>query len=288
MRVSKKKKFSKYKKDKLFKELELCYKSGDWYSEVGTTFFKKEITKKQFIKKLDLNPKYKTAILFTHILWDATLFFGKDIFENYEEWLVESIEKMTKIKKINWIIKCHPANSVKNVRDGTSVYSEIELIKKTFKKLPKNIKILDHKSNISTLSLFKFIDTCITVRGTVGMEASCYGVPVITAGTGRYDRLGFTFDSDNKKEYFAKLSKISILKKNSYKQKELAIKFLYCSLICKKLKTEIVDFKFNQTVDAKLDIKLNHNLDAFKSNDVIKISHWLKSTEEDLIDYDTF
>ena len=283
----KKKNFSKKKKEDLFNELESCYQNGDWFSEVGTAFFKKEIDKKQFYKKYNLNPKYKTAVLFTHILWDATFFFGEDIFKNYEDWLVQSLEKMTKVDNVNWVVKCHPANNVKNIRDGTSVYSEIELIKKKFKKLPKNIKILDHNSNISTLSLFKFIDFCITVRGTVGMEASCYGIPVITAGTGRYDRLGFTFDSNSKQEYFDKLSNINNLKINS-KKKELAIKFLYCSLICKKLKSEIVTFQFNKTSDAKLDIKLNHNIDFFKSNDVIKISEWLKSKNEDLIDYDTF
>ena len=179
-------------------------------------------------------------------------------------------------------------NNVKNIRDGTSVYSEIELIKKKFKELPENIKILDHKSDISTLSLFKFIDFCITVRGTVGMEASCYGIPVITAGTGRYDGLGYTIDCNSKKDYFEILSNINFLKKNSKKKKELAIKYLYCSLICKKLKTEIINFRFKKTNDAKLDVTLNHNNNVFKSNDVIKISDWLNSKNEDLIDYDTF
>ena len=36
------------------------------------------------------------------------------------------------------------------------------------------------------IHLFKVIDYGITVRGTIGIELPCFGIPVITAGTGRY------------------------------------------------------------------------------------------------------
>ena len=44
------------------------------------------------------------------------------------------------------------------------------------------------------LFFFQNIDFALTVRGTVGCELACYGVPVITAGTGRYSHQGFTVD----------------------------------------------------------------------------------------------
>ena len=99
------------------------------------------------------------------------------------------------------LFKCYPANTVKNYKEKSSIFAETEAIKKNFKSLPHNIKILDHECNISTFSLFKFIDCCITVRGTVGIEAACFGIPVITAGTGRYNDLGFTIDSNNINDY---------------------------------------------------------------------------------------
>ena len=189
---------------------------------------------------------------------------------------------MIKINNVSWVIKCHPANLVKNRRDGTAVFSEIEVLKREFGELPKNIKIINPDSDISTLSLFSFIDGCITVRGTVGIEAACFGIPVITAGTGRYDNLGFTYDSNNKAEYFKKLSNVGKLRRLTLKEKDLAIKFLYTSLISRTLKTELISFKFEKDNIASLKINMNHNKIPFKSDDVLTISKWLNENDEDL------
>ena len=113
---------------KVMKELKDCYESGEWYDEVGTSFFKKKITRQQFIKKYDLKPNQPIAIIFTHILYDATLFYGKDVFLNYQNWLIETIRYIKNVRNMNWIIKCHPANEVKNNRDGIP-FSEIDVIK---------------------------------------------------------------------------------------------------------------------------------------------------------------
>ena len=264
------------------KELRYCYQNGEWYDEVGTSFFKKKISKKQFIKKYNLNPNYPIAIIFTHILYDATLFYGKDIFLNYEDWLIKTINYIKQIKPINWIIKCHPANEVKNIRDNKS-FSEIDTIKSFFGTIPSYIKIIKPSSNESTLSLYKFIDYCITVRGTVGIEAACFGIPVITAGTGRYDNLGFTIDSDSKAEYFLKLKNIIKYKKYSKKKIDIATKFAYATLISKQLKTKAIKFKYLKTKDAKLDVRINKSRFLIDSEDVVKLSKWLKTKEEDLI-----
>ena len=48
-------------------------------------------------------------------------FFGKDIFLDYEEWFKETLKIMIKNKEINWIIKAHPANSVKDYRDKKKI-----------------------------------------------------------------------------------------------------------------------------------------------------------------------
>jgi hypothetical protein len=44
------------------------------------------------------------------------------------------------------------------------------------------------------------------VRGTIGLELPCLGVPVLTAGTGRYEGRGFTIDSASKEEYLGRLA----------------------------------------------------------------------------------
>jgi hypothetical protein len=61
---------------------------------------------------------------------------------------------------------------------------------------------------INTYSLFRAIDYGLTVRGTIGMELPCYGVPVVTAGTGRYSGRGFTIDPSSPAEYRDTLSRL--------------------------------------------------------------------------------
>lgn len=263
-------------------ELKSCYEKGEWFDTVGSSFFKKKISKYEFIKKYKLNPKYPIAVLFSHVLYDATLFYGDDIFENYEDWLIKSIRYMSKVKNMNWIIKCHPQNAVKNVRDKLS-YTEIDAIKNFFGSIPNHINVIDYDSNESTLSLYHFIDYCLTVRGTVGIEAACFGIPVITAGTGRYDNMGFTLDSSTVKQYYKKIENIKNFKKYSKKEINKAMKFAYATLISKQLKTEIIKFEYLKTKDARLSINITKVENLLGTNDVIKLSNWLQNKEEDLI-----
>ena len=77
------------------------------------------------------------------------------------------------------------------------------------------MKVLDADTDISTISLFEIGDVCVTVRGTVGMEAACFGLTTVTAGTGRYDRLGFTTDPDRPEAFREILRHIGRLEKPS-------------------------------------------------------------------------
>ena len=52
------------------------------------------------------------------------------------------------------------------------------------------------------------MDYCLTVRGTVGLEAACRGIPVLTGGTGRYDRKGFTIDSATPQQYLERIARL--------------------------------------------------------------------------------
>ena len=75
-------------------------------------------------------------------MWDATFFWGDDIFADYQDWLIQSVNFIKKQKDVNWIIKCHPANVVKNFRDKSNTFMEEEILKKEFPNLPDHIKII--------------------------------------------------------------------------------------------------------------------------------------------------
>ena len=59
------------------------------------------------------------------------------------------------------------------------------------------------------------MDYCLTVWGIIGIGAATHRIPVMTAGTGRYHGLGFTIDSQTKKEYKSRLLNIEKNKRYS-------------------------------------------------------------------------
>ena len=62
----------------------------------------------------------------------------------------------------------------------------------------------------------------MTIRGSVGFELPCLGVPVLTAGTGFYSGRGFTVDSDTADEYLGRLAQIQDIQPPDQSAVELA------------------------------------------------------------------
>jgi len=208
--------------------------NGRWFIQGRNQPGAKSYTKEELRIKLDLNPELKTAVVFSHVLWDANLFYGEDLFQDYGEWFAETVKAASSNPRINWIIKMHPANLWKRKRDGvTGEYSEILLIREFVGKLPEQVKLLYPDTDISSLSLFELSDFAITVRGTVSTEAPCFGVTTLTAGTGRCDRFGFTVDSDSSEEYLEKLDNIEQLPSISEKQMNWARRHAH-AVFCRK------------------------------------------------------
>lgn len=267
-------------------ELERCYISGEWYAEVGTQFNKKAIDKATLFRRLGLDPSRKTAVIFPHIFWDATFFWGEDLFENYEDWFLQTVRAACRNDQVNWIIKVHPANLVKNRRDGVaSEHSEIAAIRKAIGKLPQHVQIMPAETEVSTLSLFGMIDCCITVRGTVGIEAACFGVPVLTAGTGRYDHLGFTIDSESREEYLHRLASVHQIRPLDPAKTELALRYAWGVLLARPAKLQMFRMRYlpNETADLEVDFQVEKAEDLGVLDDIRAIANWINSGAEDYL-----
>jgi hypothetical protein len=166
-------------------------------------------TGEQIVAELGLDPARPTAVVFAHVLWDASLFYGVDLFENYSDWLVRSVGAAIENDRVNWIVKAHPSNVFRSAHgDVEGECSEIVLLRDAFPSLPAHVKVLRPETKISTVSLYRFASFGVTVRGTPGMEMACFGKPVFTAGTGTYAGLGFTYDSDSPAQFLGRLAEI--------------------------------------------------------------------------------
>ncbi len=278
--------WGKSEKDSLREEIIGSYLKGEWYSEVGTQFHTQLQNPEEVRNLLSLHSTNKTAVIFPHIFWDGTFFWGTDLFSSYEEWFRETMRAACANTAVNWIVKVHPANMVKNMRDGIhAVPLEMSTLASLGDKLPDHIQVIHPDSPMSTLSLYSIMDYCVTVRGTVGIEAASFGIPVLTAGTGRYDRLGFTVDSDSIEEYQQRLAHIQDIPPLSATQRELAERFAYGIFVRRPFHLRSVTLEYQRDSKASLQTKicLNKGEDLGLASDLGAFSRWIQSGQEDFL-----
>jgi hypothetical protein len=232
---------------RLKRELTIGYASKDWYNEDGAQFNKHELDVGAVRGRLGLDPLKKTAIIFSHVGWDASFGRGEDLFGNYDEWLIETVRAACANEELQWVIKIHPGHIGKRHWHGRRMPDEEDVLRLRFGRLPNHVSVLPACTDISTLSLFPIMDYCLTVRGTVGLEAACRGIPVLTGGTGRYDRKGFTIDSATPQQYLERISRIQILPPLSPPQIELAERFAYGLFLLRPLPLSSISNVYDRT-----------------------------------------
>lgn len=238
-------------RDTLFKELYGHYASGKWFNFQRLQHNKRIKSKTEVQKQLGLDPTKKTAVIFSHILWDATFFYGHSLFDDYEKWLVETVRAACHNPEVNWVVKLHPVNVWRLEADNyRGELKEQVVLREQIGPLPEHVKLLLPDTDINTFSLFETADYCVTVRGTIGIEMAAYGVAVFTAGTGRYSGCGFTVDSATSEDYLLKLSRIQEFPRPTQEQAEQAQKYAYALLKLRPLPLTSIETVFSSAKNA--------------------------------------
>ena len=62
----------------------------------------------EVVAELGLDPSRKTAVVFSHVLWDANMFYGRDLFADQEEWFVETVRAAAANDAVNWVDQAAP------------------------------------------------------------------------------------------------------------------------------------------------------------------------------------
>ncbi|WIW70383.1 capsular polysaccharide export protein, LipB/KpsS family [Anaerosinus gibii] len=181
----------------------------------------------------NINP---TWAIFTHVNWDSVTDYAPMLYKTFNEWIIDTITIIKKIKNVNFIIKIHPAEKWSN-KNGSGIE---DLIRIKFTDLPNNVKLIGADEKINPLNFYQMIDGGITVYGTAGLELSLFGKPVILAGTAHYGNKGFTYDANTIDEYknlLMNTDKIAVL---SETQIEYAKKYAYNYFIQRQIPLLIV------------------------------------------------
>jgi hypothetical protein len=244
----------------------------------------------EVIDALGLDPAKRTAVLYSHILWDANMFYGEDLFADQEEWFVETVRAAAANPRVNWIVKLHPANVWKLKREGIEgARDEEAAIREAVGQLPPHVAVVRPDSEISTRSIFGVTDYGITIRGSIGFELPCFGVPVLTAGTGFYSGRGFTVDSATPAEYVSRLRSIDEIAPLTPSQIELARRHAYA--LFRLRPTRFTSFlatirpleEMGHPLDHDVEIRVRTRGDLERADDLRRFAEWATKSRE--LDY---
>lgn len=239
--------WSDARRAKLSEELFQGYSTGRWFGTSRTQFHTRLMDSGTVRRVLGLDPRKRTVFVFSHILWDAPFSWAQPLFPTYEEWLVETVRAACRNTLVNWVIKIHPANVGKRALEGYPVEpTETRVLAEQIGTLPEHVVLLPADSEISTYSVFDVMDCCVTVRGTIGIEAAARGIPVLTASRSRYSGRGFTIDSETRDQYLERLSLVQDLCGLSDTERDLAQRFAYGLFVLRPLKLESVTWEHGQ------------------------------------------
>ena len=177
----------------------------------------KNINKKSICSfyKWDINKPL--IIIYSSVWFDFPHGCGIRYFDDFFDWINQTLKIASKNKNVNWLIKPHPLEDYFPSMKGTNLKSLI----KSFKS--DHLKLINKKW--SSTQLIKSVDGIITCHGTIGLEAGILGVPVLVPYSGYYGHLDFVNCSKNQEDYFKKINSNWYEKKPDQGSKDLAALF---------------------------------------------------------------
>src|SRR5439155_5180288 len=219
-------------------------------------------------------------------------FYGEDLFADQEEWFVETVRAASENPRVNWIVKLHPANVRKLRREGLAgELDEERAIRERIGELPAHVAVLRPESDVSTRSIFEAADYGITIRGSVGFELPCLGVPVLTAGTGFYSGRGLTVDSASAEEYLSRLRRIEEIPPPTPEQVEPARRHAYALFRLRPLRfssflaTIRPLSEMGHPLDHDVEIRVRTREELESADDLRRFASWaLDSAELDYLE----
>ena len=165
-------------------------------------------SKNKFYKHFDFDKNKKTILILPHAMSDNLFNNEWNVFDTAHDWYSQTIKKISKIDKVNWLIKPHP---YEYKFPGVTARDIFEKIKKN----KKNVQFINEGLHIH--EIYKFIDLVITGNGSAGYQYTSLGIPTITTSDTKYSNFNFTLSPRNQNEYFSLLKKVDKIPKPSKK-----------------------------------------------------------------------
>jgi capsule polysaccharide export protein KpsC/LpsZ len=167
----------------------------------GARDIEKAFRNKQLISLKAFRAKYipeqradkPIVVVSLHCFSDFPHHAGNLLFLDYYSAFTETMEMIAENHEVNWFVKPHPSRRL---------YGEDDLVEEYLQAGGfANVKLWP--AELSTLSALEWAGCFVTVNGTIGLEAACFGKPVLLGGSSNYGHLGFSMSPSTRAEYHA-------------------------------------------------------------------------------------
>lgn len=174
------------------------------------------------LRSLGMDENLPTVCLFAHAMSDSVLSQESMIFDDFGQWMSETLRFAAANQDFNVLVRPHPLN------DAYETTGFLESLREQYRDIG-NISFID--SDFSTHLLIKNCHAIVTVHGTPGFETSIRGGVAICAGKSRYSGLNAVLEPDSQEEYFELLSGSRIRDAQRDRFKECATVYGFFELV---------------------------------------------------------
>jgi hypothetical protein len=164
--------------------------------------------------------------LFPNVLWDASNADTDAYFDNWVDWIIETVRYFSQSRDKALIIRAHP--SEKDFMKARVTVEDIltRVFKKGVDQIP-NIMFIPPNADFRSYELFPHIRGGLVYNGTLGLEMIYKQIPVYVAGKAPYQCHDFVARFEGKDGYFAALDRPEEVLAIQKPHHELLVKYLY-------------------------------------------------------------
>jgi len=148
------------------------------------------VTKKDIYKYFGSEEEKPIACVYASNWFDYPHTFGMNNYTDFYDWINSTLKEAKKNKDILWLLKPHPVEEYYGGQKLRDLISDAEF---------DHIKFADDTWNGH--SLMKEVDMIVTFHGSIGVESSALGKPVLIADKGWYHDCDFVLWPKSKNEY---------------------------------------------------------------------------------------
>ncbi len=221
---------------KKFKDHELTVKQKNLVEKVfdsrinhaaqDTSIYYSNVVRGGSQKLMDVKKGKITYGIFPNVIWDGDISDRDIYFEGVIDWIISTVKYVREKTNNNIIIRFHPAESTMH-SGSLSMYAAIT------RKAPgllddENIQIIKSEDAVDSYTLARrFIDIGLVYSGTMALELTYMGIPVLSPANSFYNNVKITIPIQSRSEYMNLLIRPDLILKQFEDQKPEIMKNLY-------------------------------------------------------------